>query len=165
MGEGSNLCLLKKAQKLPSDSVLTNTFLGVVEGVLGMQRCLKREGYHQAAHDLAGGGRLGHSQGQQSSGHWDRCEYETAVPAPLRLCCGTWQTMPPAAGFHVTVNASLIPECPWRFLVPLLGQICKAVKQEEKAMATHSSTLAWKIAWTEEPGRLQFKGSLRVAYD
>ena len=27
-------------------------------------------------------------------------------------------------------------------------------------MATHSSTLAWKIPWTEEPGRLQFMGSL-----
>ena len=35
----------------------------------------------------------------------------------------------------------------------------------EKAMATHSSTLAWKIPWTEEPGRLQSKGSLRVRHD
>ena len=32
----------------------------------------------------------------------------------------------------------------------------------EKAMAPHSSTLAWKIRWTEEPGRLQSMGSLRV---
>ena len=32
----------------------------------------------------------------------------------------------------------------------------------EKAMAPHSSTLAWKILWTEEPGRLQSMGSLRV---
>ena len=32
----------------------------------------------------------------------------------------------------------------------------------EKAMAPHSSTLAWKIPWTEEPGRLQSVGSLRV---
>ena len=32
----------------------------------------------------------------------------------------------------------------------------------EKAMAPHSSTLAWKIPWTEEPGRLQFMGLLRV---
>ena len=31
---------------------------------------------------------------------------------------------------------------------------------EEKAMAPHSSTLAWKIPWTEEPGRLQSMGSL-----
>ena len=32
-------------------------------------------------------------------------------------------------------------------------------------MATHSSTLAWKIPWTEEPGRLQSKGSQRVGHN
>ena len=32
----------------------------------------------------------------------------------------------------------------------------------EKEMATHSSILAWKIPWTEEPGRLQSMGSQRV---
>ena len=35
----------------------------------------------------------------------------------------------------------------------------------QKAMAPHSSTLAWKILWTEEPGRLQSMGSLRVRHD
>jgi len=35
----------------------------------------------------------------------------------------------------------------------------------EKAMAPHSSTLAWKIPWLEEPGRLQSMGSRRVAHD
>ena len=35
----------------------------------------------------------------------------------------------------------------------------------EKAMATHSSTLAWKIPWAEEPGRLQSLGSQRVGHD
>ena len=35
----------------------------------------------------------------------------------------------------------------------------------EKEMATHSSLLAWRIPWTEEPGRLQSMGSLRVGYD
>ena len=35
----------------------------------------------------------------------------------------------------------------------------------EKAMATHSSTLAWKIPWTEEPGGLQSMGPLRVGLD
>ena len=35
----------------------------------------------------------------------------------------------------------------------------------EKAMAPHSSTLAWKIPWTEEPGALQSMGSLRVRHD
>ena len=35
----------------------------------------------------------------------------------------------------------------------------------EKAMATHSSILAWKIPWTEEPGRLQSTGLQRVGHD
>ena len=35
----------------------------------------------------------------------------------------------------------------------------------EKEMATHSSTLAWKMPWTEEPGRLQSTGSQRVGHD
>ena len=35
----------------------------------------------------------------------------------------------------------------------------------EKEMATHSSTLAWKIPWTEEPGGLQSMGSQRVVHD
>ena len=39
------------------------------------------------------------------------------------------------------------------------------VKAMEKAMAPHSSTLAWKIPWTEEPGGLQSMGSLRVGHD
>ena len=35
----------------------------------------------------------------------------------------------------------------------------------EKRMATHSSILAWRIAWTEEPGGLQSIGSQRVSHD
>ena len=35
----------------------------------------------------------------------------------------------------------------------------------EKEMAIHSSTIAWKIPWTEELGRLQFTGSQRVGHD
>ena len=35
----------------------------------------------------------------------------------------------------------------------------------EKEMATHSSTLIWRIPWTEEPGGLQFTGSQRVGHD
>ena len=35
----------------------------------------------------------------------------------------------------------------------------------EKEMAPHSSILAWKIPWTEEPGRLQSMGSQRVRHD
>ena len=35
----------------------------------------------------------------------------------------------------------------------------------EKGMATHPSILAWRIPWTEEPGRLQSMGSQRVGHD
>ena len=35
----------------------------------------------------------------------------------------------------------------------------------EKGMATHSTILAWRIPWTEEPGRLQFMGLQRVGHD
>ena len=35
----------------------------------------------------------------------------------------------------------------------------------EKEMVTHPNILAWRIPWTEEPGRLQFMGSQRVGHD
>ena len=40
-----------------------------------------------------------------------------------------------------------------------------STRRAEKAMAPHSSTLAWKIPWTEEPGGLQSMGSIRVGHD
>ena len=42
---------------------------------------------------------------------------------------------------------------------------CKLQEIAENAMATYSSTLAWKIPWAEDPGRLQSMGSLRVRHD
>ena len=53
-------------------------------------------------------------------------------------------------------------QCFWEFFKTSMinVDILTAYKQGmEKAMATHSSTLAWKIPWTEKPGRLWFKGS------
>ena len=46
-----------------------------------------------------------------------------------------------------------------------LGILGKHSCFTEKAMAPHSSTLAWKIPWMEEPGRLQSMGLLRVGND
>jgi len=43
--------------------------------------------------------------------------------------------------------------------------LLKLMSVAEKAMAPHSSILAWKIPWTEEPGRLQSMGSLSVGHD
>ena len=45
------------------------------------------------------------------------------------------------------------------------GSCLELLYCSEKAMAPHSSTLAWKILWMEEPGRLQSMGSLRVRND
>ena len=52
--------------------------------------------------------------------------------------------------------------------IPVSGKPRKILCWEdplEKAMATHSSTLAWRIPWTEEPGRLQSMGLQRVGHD
>ena len=54
------------------------------------------------------------------------------------------------AGLYL-INGSQITHCQWGMT--------------EKAMAPHSSTLAWKIPWMEEPGGLQSMGSLRVRHD
>ena len=51
----------------------------------------------------------------------------------------------------------------WDEGLQLLTQLHEDIS--EKAMAPHSSTLAWKIPWTEEPGRLQSMGSRRVGPD
>ena len=50
-------------------------------------------------------------------------------------------------------------------LTVFLCFVCCHFSDSETAMATHSSTLAWKIPWTEEPGRLQSMGSRRVGHD
>ena len=62
-----------------------------------------------------------------------------------------------------TLLAQMVKRLPamWETRVRSLGR----KDPLEKAMAPHSSTLAWKIPWTEEPGRLQSMGSQRVGHD
>ena len=48
---------------------------------------------------------------------------------------------------------------------PVIEFVEKWLVISEKAMAPHSSTVAWKISWMEEPGGLQSVGSLRVGHD
>ena len=63
----------------------------------------------------------------------------------------------------------------WAFLVTQLVKNVSAMQENwvqylgwedslEEGMETHSSTIAWRIPWTEEPGRLQSEGSKRVSY-
>ena len=62
-------------------------------------------------------------------------------------------------------------DCGWKFWCHLQGQesmisrICLTSCYEEKAMATHSSVLSWRIPGTEEPGGLPSIGSHRVGHD
>ena len=55
----------------------------------------------------------------------------------------------------------------WTFVGKVMSLLFNMLSRlvMEKAMAPHSSTLAWKIPWTEEPGRLQSMGSQRVGHD
>ena len=53
---------------------------------------------------------------------------------------------------------------PLEFFICIQSKKYKVVLISEKAMAPHFSTLAWKIPWTEEPGRLQSIGSLPVGH-
>ena len=53
----------------------------------------------------------------------------------------------------------------WNKIIEMVTDYKLLRVREEKAMAPHSSTLAWKIPWMEEPGRLQSMGSPRVGHD
>ena len=69
-----------------------------------------------------------------------------------------WQDQKPVSN---SLGNSLV-SCP----SVCLSQLCRRLGMlMEKAMAPHSSTLAWKIPWMEEPGRLQSMGSQRVGHD
>ena len=63
--------------------------------------------------------------------------------------------------------ASLVAQTVKRLPAMREAQVQSLVWEDplEKEMATHSSTLAWKIPWTEEPCRLQSMGSKRVGHD
>ena len=69
-------------------------------------------------------------------------------------------------GDYLILGASLVAQmvnnvpAMWETWVQSLGQDDPL----EKGMATHSSLLAWRIPWTEEPGRLQATGSQRVGH-
>ena len=81
---------------------------------------------------------------------------------------------------HTTARTRKRPKCPstqeWIKMYYIYNRISLSLfvpigtklggpRDMEKAMAPHSSTLAWKIPWTEEPGRLQSMGLLRVGHD
>ena len=68
-------------------------------------------------------------------------------------------------GARVTLSISSPPRLPHRPFLQVLYNYQGATLAAEKAMAPHSSTLAWKIPWTEDPGGPQSMGLLRVRHD
>ena len=75
-----------------------------------------------------------------------------------------------------TVLSMWLPQFTLKFAFSSVAQLCltlcdpmncstPGLPVSERAMAPHSSALAWKIPWTEELGRLQSMGSLRVGHD
>ena len=71
----------------------------------------------------------------------------TVLPVIFQYVLFSWFSL------LVTFSVARFPNC------PIFTEIL------EKEMATHSSTLAWKIPWTKEPGRLQSMGSLIVGHN
>ena len=81
--------------------------------------------------------------------------------------------------FYYLANCIRTLQCPcplWASLVAQRVKYLPAIQETwvrtlgqedplEKEMATHSSTLAWKIQWTEKPGRQQTMGSQRIGHD
>ena len=64
--------------------------------------------------------------------------------------------------FFIKFSIQNQPEMLYLKILKLIYILVYIVIYMEKAMAPHSNTHAWKIPWTEEPGRLQSMGSLRV---
>ena len=83
------------------------------------------------------------------------------------LVSGTWQS---DSVIHISILFPNITEYRVEFLVLYSRSLwiiyfIYSSAYMEKARAPHSSTLAWKIPWMEEPDRLQSMGSLRVRHD
>ena len=77
---------------------------------------------------------------------------------PINICSFT---------FSLSIWASLVAQMAKRLFTMRKTRVRSLGREDplEKEMATHSSTLAWKIPWLEEPGGLQSMGSQRVRHD
>ena len=82
---------------------------------------------------------------------------------PFYLWCWSFIYFYSTSGSKASLVAQTVKHLPtmWETRVRSLGQ----EDPLEKEMATHTSTLAWKIPWMEEPDRLQSMGSQRVRHD
>ena len=90
----------------------------------------------------------------------------SAIPGTLQARTLEWVAIASSVNEVKWIQISWLLTPPANSELPLLRSEYLCPPQNvEKAMATHSSTLAWKIPWTEGPGRLQSMGSRRVGHD
>ena len=91
----------------------------------------------------------------------------TAQSDPLHLCPAGPGGLPAQRLAQWLQPDSLGTGSVWSFQAPAAPLLLLPLTQVllEKAIAPYSSTLAWRIPWTEEPGRLQSMGSLGVGHD
>ena len=94
--------------------------------------------------------------------------YHTSLRSLIK--CPHFVTFPGFPDFQVLHHiSSLTPILPRTCLLSspyvVLSFALPYISVSEKAVAPHSSTLAWKIPWMEEPGRLQSNGLLRVGHN
>ena len=90
---------------------------------------------------------------------------DDAVKVLSSICQQIWKTQQWPQDWKRSVFTSIpkkgnAKECSNYCIIALISHA-----STEKAMAPHSSTLAWKLPWMEEPGRLQAMGSLRVGHN
>ena len=91
-------------------------------------------------------------------------EEEFGENETFRILCETLYSIPVKSSWPSEQNKT--PKLQISLMLGITVFLLEARKwAAEKAMAPHSSPLAWKIPWTEEPGGLQSLGSLRVRHD
>ena len=95
----------------------------------------------------------------------------TRLPCPSPTSRVNSNSCPLSRWCHPTVSSSVVPFSSRLQSFPVSGSFstswlfASGSLSMEKAMASHSSTLAWRILWMEEPGRLQSMGLLRVRHN
>ena len=122
------------------------------------------------------------SMGLQRVGHYWATEEQQKLYKQYQICFPQWLTAlsMQSLGPFILLQKALSIMCVYTVSqVAQWGRICLPMQQEmqmctwplgwedllEVEMATHCSILTWKIPWTEDPGRLQSKGSQRIRHD
>ena len=142
---------------------------------LNVERCTKAAAATQnAIASSKTGKRAPRSPGSFSRGRHGTASSEEPGPVPSRSGVNTLAARPPTPAAahlqlcllppHLPPASVTLPACSLD-ASPRVPAVVFCTTVLEKEMAPHSSTLAWKIPWMEEPGRLQSAGSKRVRHN